>query len=226
MMNQIRFDTLRYFAKVYFNCSMNWSDLENLIDDFMMRENKQIIDDFKNEIDILYMYAMENTMSAKDIAGILTCRATKNQEAESIIKLFYDKRIPKIRYRNICYFYNCRLGCHIGLFDLEKRIEAFLMWENIMTLEKEVDIIYKLNDSNLMKEVERLEDCIETFLMEENKERVEAFRKEVETVYTLISNKNLMKKISYRFGGDIRIPIKKDVSVIKLLYDKCIKEEK
>ena len=95
-----------------------------------------------------------------------------------------------------------------------------------MTLEKEVDIIYKLNDSNLMKEVDRLEDCIETFLMEENKERVEAFRKEVETVYTLISNKNLMKKISYRFGGDIRIPIKKDVSVIKLLYDKCIKEEK
>ena len=45
-------------------------------------------------------------------------------------------------------------------------------------------------------------------------------------MYTLISNKNLMKKISYRFGGDIRIPIKKDVSVIKLLYDKCIKEEK
>lgn len=90
MMNQIRFDTLRYFAKAYFNCSMNWSDLENLIDDFMMRENKQIIDDFKNEIDILYMYAVENTMSAKDIAGILTCRATKNQEAESIIKLFYD----------------------------------------------------------------------------------------------------------------------------------------
>ena len=37
----------------------------------MMRENKQIIDDFKNEIDILYMYAMENTMSAKDIAGNL-----------------------------------------------------------------------------------------------------------------------------------------------------------
>ena len=55
MMNQIRFDTLRYFAKAYFNCSMNWSDLENLIDDFMMRENKQIIDDFKNEIDILYL---------------------------------------------------------------------------------------------------------------------------------------------------------------------------
>lgn len=220
------FSTLGYFAEVYFNCSMNWSDLENLIEDFLMRENKQTIDAFKNEIDILYMYAIENTMSIKDIAGILTGRGVKKQDAESIIKLFYDKRIRKIKFRNICYFYNCRLGCHIGLFDLENRIETFLMWENIMTLEKEVDIIYKLNDSNLMKEVELLEDCIETFLMEETKERVEAFRKEVETVYTLISNTNLMKKIAFRLGRDIRVPVKKDISVIKLLYDKCIKEGK
>lgn len=77
-----------------------------------------------------------------------------------------------------------------------------------------------------MKKVELLEDCIETFLMEETKERVEAFRKEVETVYTLISNTNLMKKIAFKLGGDIRVPVKKDISVIKLLYDKCIKEGK
>ena len=105
-MNLKRFSILGYFAEVYFNCSMNWSDLENLIEDFLMRENKQTIDAFKNEIDILYMYAMENTMSIKDIAGILTGRSVQNQDAESIIKLFYNKRIKKIKFRNICYFYN------------------------------------------------------------------------------------------------------------------------
>lgn len=225
-MNLKRFSTLGYFAEVYFNCSMNWSDLENLIEDFLMRENKQTMDAFKNEIDILYMYAMKNTMSIKDIAGILTGRGVQNQDAESIIKLFYNKSIKKIKFRNICYFYNCCFGCHISLFDLENRIETFLMWENIMILEKEIDIIYKLNDSNLMKEIEHLENCVEFFLMEENKERIEGFRKEIESVYTLISNTNLMNKISRRFGVDIRVPVKKDVSVIKLLYDKCIKEGK
>lgn len=225
-MNLKRFSILGYFAEVYFNCSMNWSDLENLIEDFLMRENKQTIDAFKNEIDILYMYAMENTMSIKDIAGILTGRSVQNQDAESIIKLFYNKRIKKIKFRNICYFYNCRFGCHISLFDLENHIETFLMWENIMILEKEIDNIYKLNDSNLMREIEHLENCVEIFLMEGNKERIEGFRKEIESVYTLISNTNIMNKISRRFGVDIRVPVKKDVSVIKLLYDKCIKEEK
>ena len=225
-MNLKRFSILGYFAEVYFNCSMNWSDLENLIEDFLMRENKQTIDAFKNEIDILYMYAMENTMSIKDIAGILTGRSVQNQDAESIIKLFYNKRIKKIKFRNICYFYNCRFGCHISLFDLENHIETFLMWENIMILEKEIDNIYKLNDSNLMREIEHLENCVEIVLMEGNKERIEGFRKEIESVYTLISNTNIMNKISRRFGVDIRVPVKKDVSVIKLLYDKCIKEEK
>ena len=150
----------------------------------------------------------------------------QNQDAESIIKLFYNKRIKKIKFRNICYFYNCRFGCHISLFDLENHIETFLMWENIMILEKEIDNIYKLNDSNLMREIEHLENCVEIFLMEGNKERIEGFRKEIESVYTLISNTNIMNKISRRFGVDIRVPVKKDVSVIKLLYDKCIKEEK
>ena len=103
-MNLKRFSILGYFAEVYFNCSMNWSDLENLIEDFLMRENKQTIDAFKNEIDILYMYAMENTMSIKDIAGILTGRSVQNQDAESIIKLFYNKRNQKIKFRKYLLF--------------------------------------------------------------------------------------------------------------------------
>lgn len=37
-MNISRFDTVGYFIKHYFNWSMNDSDLENLIEDFLERE--------------------------------------------------------------------------------------------------------------------------------------------------------------------------------------------
>lgn len=114
-MNVKNFCTVRYFAEVYFNCSMNWSDLETLIDDFLMRENKQTIEAFRNEIKILYMYALENQMLLKDIAGILTGRAIHNQETEHVIKLFYDKSVSKIKFRNICYFLNCHFGCYMRL---------------------------------------------------------------------------------------------------------------
>lgn len=39
-----------------------------------MRENQKIVDAFKNELEILYMYAVDGVMSEKDIAGILTGR--------------------------------------------------------------------------------------------------------------------------------------------------------
>lgn len=218
-MNIKRFSTVRYFAELYFNCSMNWSELESLIGDFLMREDKQTIEAFKNEVEILYMYALEGTMPLENIAGILTGkRGAPKQGAESVIKLFY-KSASKIKFRNICYFFNCYFGCYIGLFDLQSRIEDFLMWENVKALEMEIDITYKLNDPELRREVVDLENCIEFFFMKGNNERVEAFRKEIEAVYTLTGNPELMKKAAYRFGGDIKIPDKKAVCVIKLLYD-------
>ncbi len=224
-MNVKNFCTVRYFAEVYFNCSMNWSDLEILIDDFLMRENKQTIEAFRNEIKILYMYALENQMLLKDIAGILTGRATHNQETEHVIKLFYDKSVPKIKFRSICYFLNCHFGCYIGLFHLESRIEDFLMWENIKILEKKINTIYKSNDHEFMWEVKRLENCIEAFFEMGNTERIEGFIKEIESVYILIGNHEFMKEVVHRLGGDIRVPVKKSVCMIKLLYDNCIKEE-
>ena len=211
-----KFHATSYFSEVYFNCSMDWSDLEYLLGDFLMRENQKIVDAFKNEVEILYMYAVDGVMSEKDIAGILTGRGISNQKAESVINLFY-KRVEKLRFRNICYFYNCRFGCHISLFDLENRIENFLMWENIMTLEREIDMIYKLNDFNIMREVERIEKCIDTFYKEGDNERVNAFRKEIEAVCTRMYNPELMKKIAHMLGGDLRVPLNKAVSVIKLL---------
>lgn len=216
-MNIKRFSTVRYFSEVYFNCSMGWSDLESLIGDFLMREDKQTIEAFENEVEILYMYALDGTMPLENIAGILTGRGMPKQGPESVIKLFYTSVQKK--FRNICYFLNCYYGCYIGLFDLQSRIEDFLTWENIMTLEEEIDIIYKSNDLELRRDVVDLENCLQTFFMRDTKETVEAFRKEIQAVYTLTGNPELMKKAAYRFGGDIKIPDKKAVCVIKLLYD-------
>lgn len=217
-MNIKTFSTVRYFAENYFNCSMDWFELEGLIGDFLMREDKQTIEAFKNEVEILYMYVLEDTMPARDITGIRTGRRAPDQGEEDVVKIFY-KSVQNIKYRNICYFFNCYFGCYIGLFDLQSRIEDFLMWENIKALEMEVNITYKLNDPELRKEVVDLENCLETFFMKGTKERVEAFRKEIEAVYTLTGNPKFMKEVAYRLGGDIRIPDKKSVCVIKLLYD-------
>lgn len=218
-MNIKRFSTMRYFVDTYFNCSMDWSDLEPLVEDFLMNENKDKIEAFRSEIELLHIYELEKRMSVKDIASILTGRGISDQKAESVIKLFNDKSVKNLKFRNICYFLNRYFRCHLGLFDLESLIEKFLAWESIRTLDKEIRITYKLNDPELVREIAYLENRIELFLMNENKERIETFRKEIEAVYTLIGNPELMREVAHSFGGDLRIPNKKAVCVIKLLYD-------
>lgn len=222
------FSTVGYFAEVYFNCSMDLSDLESLIEDFLMREDTETIEAFKNEVEVLHMYALEGTMPVKDIASILIHRGiSSNKIAEDVIKIFYDKKIKKIKFRDIYYFFNCFFGVHdIGLFDFESRIDDFLMWENSNVLEKEIDTLYKLNDSELIREADYLKNRIEDFFRMVSEERVKAFRKEIQAVYTLINNPKLMKVVASRLGGDIRMPTMKAVSVIKLLDDKCIKRAK
>ena len=54
-MNIQEFNTVGYFIKHYFNWSMNYSDLESCIEDFLMREKKEDIKCFKKEIETLYM---------------------------------------------------------------------------------------------------------------------------------------------------------------------------
>ena len=53
-MNIYEFSTIGYFISHYFNWSMDYSDLENCIDDFLMRENIADIKAFKKEIETLY----------------------------------------------------------------------------------------------------------------------------------------------------------------------------
>jgi len=58
---------------------------------FLMRENQKIVDAFKNELEILYMYAVDGVMSEKDIAGILTGRECDKfilSKGEKIITIY------------------------------------------------------------------------------------------------------------------------------------------
>ena len=57
------FSTVGYFAEVYFNCSMDWSDLESVIGDFLMREDKQTIEAFQNEVERLKREEIEDLRS-------------------------------------------------------------------------------------------------------------------------------------------------------------------
>ena len=54
-MNIERFETIGYFIKCYFNWSMDYSDLENLIDDFLTRENEKYVEAFRKEVEIMYI---------------------------------------------------------------------------------------------------------------------------------------------------------------------------
>lgn len=47
-MNIKRFSTIGYFIRSYFNCSMDYSDLESCIDDFFRLENGNIVNDIVN----------------------------------------------------------------------------------------------------------------------------------------------------------------------------------
>ena len=81
---------MRYFAEAYFNCSMNWSELESIIGDFIVSEDKETIEAFKNEVEILHMYVLEDTMPVRDITGIRTGRRAPDQGEEDVVKIFYS----------------------------------------------------------------------------------------------------------------------------------------
>ena len=92
-MNISRFDTVGYFIKHYFNWSMNDSDLENLIEDFLERENKETIKEFRSEIEILYL--LNNTDIITEVFSKLGNRGVKTKEAKGTVKMLYEKSKKK-----------------------------------------------------------------------------------------------------------------------------------
>lgn len=216
------FHMLKYFQE-YYLVDFSFEELEERIELFFLHENKECVEAFRNDIEMLYMYALNGTMPIIDVAGLFIGRGRISDErAESIIQIIC-KNTEKRKFRMIWYFFHFYLSCHIDWFDLKNCIEDFLRWENIEALKMEIDTLYIGNDPDLMRETAHIESKIEKFFVRENKERIAALKKETEAMYTLINSPELMKVVAHRFGGDIRVPVWKAVTVIKLLYDKSVK---
>jgi hypothetical protein len=88
-MNVHEFSTLGYFMSHYFNWSMDYSDLENCIDDFLMSENIANIKAFKKEIETLYMLNSPETF--REVSYRLGNRGMSTEKALGMIMLLYSK---------------------------------------------------------------------------------------------------------------------------------------
>lgn len=88
-MNVKQFSMIGYFIKYYFNWSMDYSDLETCIEEFLSRENKQNIETFKKEIEI--MYELNNPELIREVAYRLGDRGIPTDKALNMIKLIYTK---------------------------------------------------------------------------------------------------------------------------------------
>ena len=88
-MNIYEFSTIGYFISHYFNWSMDYSDLENCIDDFLMRENIADIKAFKKEIKTLYQ--LNSPEIFREVSYNLGNRGMPTDKALGIIKLLYTK---------------------------------------------------------------------------------------------------------------------------------------
>lgn len=88
-----QFETVGYFVKHYFNWSMNYSDLENCIEDFLIRENKEKIKTFRKEIEIMYM--LNDSELIREVAYRLGDRGMPTDKALNMIKLLYVKTQKK-----------------------------------------------------------------------------------------------------------------------------------
>lgn len=88
-MNTKKFNTIGYFVKHYFNWSMDYSDLECCIEDFLMREKKESIEAFKKEIETMYM--LNDPKLIREVAYGLGNRGMPTDKALNMIELLYMK---------------------------------------------------------------------------------------------------------------------------------------
>lgn len=88
-MNAYEFSTIGYFIEHYFNCSMDYSDLENCIVDFLLNENVINIKAFKKEIETLYMLNCPEII--REVSYKLGNRGMPTDKALDMIKLLYTK---------------------------------------------------------------------------------------------------------------------------------------
>lgn len=83
------FNTIGYFIKYYFNWSMNYAELEDCIEDFLMREKEENIKVFIKEIE--RMYRLNDPELIRKVAYELGDRGMPTDKALYMIKLLYTK---------------------------------------------------------------------------------------------------------------------------------------
>ena len=89
VMSKKEFKTISYFIKYYFNWSMNWSELEYCIEEFLMREKKENIDALKREVETMYM--LNDSELIREVAYDLGDRGMPTHRALDMIKVLYTK---------------------------------------------------------------------------------------------------------------------------------------
>lgn len=78
-----------YFIECYFNWSMDYADLESLIEDYISRENPIYIIGLRAEVNVLY--ALDNPRKIKELVYTYGTRTLKLEQAGNMIGLLHKK---------------------------------------------------------------------------------------------------------------------------------------
>ncbi len=84
-----RFSTIGYFIKSYFNWSTDWSELENCIEEFLIREQVETVEALKKEIEI--MYRLNDPELIRKVSYRLGDRGLPDDKAIRMVALLYAK---------------------------------------------------------------------------------------------------------------------------------------
>lgn len=80
---------LGYFIKNYFNCSMDWAELENCVQAFFAEEKRETAEALRREIEVLYR--LNNPELIREVSYRLGDRGMPDDRAIKMIALLYEK---------------------------------------------------------------------------------------------------------------------------------------
>lgn len=84
-----QFSTIGYFIQCYFNWSVDYLELEDVIEEFLMKENSETIRAFRKEIVI--MYELKNPDLFRVVSYRLGDRGISTKKALYVMEMLYTK---------------------------------------------------------------------------------------------------------------------------------------
>lgn len=210
---------INYFYNNYLR-DIGLDEIECCMDSFFMIEDKETMQAFTDEVEAVYMEVFNGTLTMQEAADIYIGRKLSEQSAEDVVRTFYELGGEKRKFRTIWYFFHNYLGLRIDWLAFKNSVAYFMAWENMESLKKQIAALYIGNDTEPKRHAAYIESRIEKLSEWGNEERIREFQKEIDAFCALIPDQALIREAAHRLGGDIKVPVKKAVSVIKLLYDK------